>query len=345
MCLRTGLALWARPLMRAPCARTYATRRASTDTASAAAPPPAGGGAAGGAALRASAPPGAARVIYRGGPTFRTRWFLVAGVSFIVAGMNFSALMRDYLAWPLFQIDAENTPALMKPGFRYALAGGTLAISSLCGWYFLFAPTRMVTRLTVYPSTGMLGIRTALPAPSRYLPRRLRDARLFTRAGVPSAHDARERLAPLDEVFRLQGSAVGAELALWTELAKDGVPITPAQAARLARLRAGTRQQDQQETLLLRVGDARLAFQLSAVPQRASVLDEPPKHGLRAMFKGFGRGSTDWTAPPHSTASSAEHAARDARKKYGTDTEPWFLDRVAFDRLFPLDAARYKRTT
>ena len=109
------------------------------------------------------------RVIYRGGPYMRKPYFYVAGACFVLAGLNFGFFIRDYFVWPLFPTDGA-VPELARPSLRYSLAAGTVLFASLCGWYFVFAPSRMVTRLTVYPATGLLGIRTAAPSPSRLLP-------------------------------------------------------------------------------------------------------------------------------------------------------------------------------
>ena len=109
------------------------------------------------------------RVIYRGGPYMRKPYFYAAGACFVLAGLNFGLFIRDYFVWPLFPTDGA-VPELARPGLRYSLAAGTVLFASLCGWYFVFAPSRMVTRLTVYPATGLLGIRTAAPSPSRLLP-------------------------------------------------------------------------------------------------------------------------------------------------------------------------------
>ncbi|CCV00376.1 unnamed protein product [Malassezia sympodialis ATCC 42132] len=272
----------------------------------------------------------------------RKPWFYVAGSCFVIAGLNFGFFIRDYLFWPLIP-NEEKEPELAPAGFRYSLAGGTVLIASMCGAYFWYAPSRMVTRVTVYPATQMLGLRTAAPPPSRFLPASLRQRPFFQRAGALSPDDPRERLVPLASVFRLQGSAVGSEMNEWSELARAKQPVPPAVQARLREFHAATTKLDRQDTLMLRVGDARLAFQLHASPLRESLLREPPR-GLRRMWLTLTKGHTDWSLEPGYTPSPAEHAEHVRRTSRGdADVEPWFLDRANFDQLFPLDATRYKR--
>lgn len=244
--------------------------------------------------------------------------------------------------WPLLPSDDEEVK-LAPAGFRYSLAGGTVLIASMCGAYFWYAPSRMVTRVTVYPATQMLGLRTAAPPPSRFLPASWRQRPYFQRAGALSEKDARERLVPLASVFRLQGSAVGSELHEWSEIARAKKPVPPAVQARLREFHAATTKLDQQDTLMLRVGDARLAFQMHASPLRETLLNEPPR-GMRRAWQNLSKGRTDWSSTPGYTPTPAEHAAHTQRMSAGRpDIEPWFLDRANFDQLFPLDATRYKR--
>ena len=285
------------------------------------------------------------RVIYRGGSYMRKPYFYIAGACFVLAGLNFGLFIRDFLVWPLLPSD-DTQPELARPGIRYSLAGGTVLIASLCGWYFWYAPSRMVTRLTVYPAKQMLGVRTAAPAPSRYLPCSLRNRPFFERAGLPSLTDRCERLVPLEAVYRLQGSAEGSEMQVWSELIKTKKElVSPATRAHLIRYQATSSKYDQQDTLMLRVGDARLAFQLSANPEASSLVHEPPKRGLRSLWRRVIRGTTDWGVPPNYVASPQERVAREHRLSLPyTDTEPWFLDRIKFDQLFPLDASRYKKS-
>lgn len=231
----------------------------------------------------------------------------------------------------------------MRPGLRYTLAGGTVLLSALCGWYFWYAPSRMVTRVTVYPATQQVGLRTAAAPPVCWLPAALRQRAFFQRAGLVSPVDSRERLVPLTDVYRLQGSAVGSEMAQWARLAKDGTPTPPAVAARLAK-HSAVAKADQQDTLMLRVGDARLAFQLSGAPHRDTLLAAAPKRGVRRMGHLLLRSPTDWASAPGYLPSTPEQTAKAERDTRGLDTEPWFLDRAQFDELFPLDASRYKRT-
>lgn len=213
----------------------------------------------------------------------------------------------------------------------------------MCGAYFWYAPSRMVTRLTVYPATQMLGLRTAAAPPSRFLPAALRARPFFQRAGAVSADDPRERFVPLASVFRLQGSAVGSEMHEWSELARAKKPVPPAVQARLREFHTATVKLDQQDTLMLRVGDARLAFQMHANPLRSTLLRESPR-GLRRVWLTLTKGHTDWSSEPGYTPSPTEHAEYVRRTSGGNpDIEPWFLDRANFDQLFPLDATRYKR--
>lgn len=285
------------------------------------------------------------RVIYRGGPYMRKGWFYLAGTCFVLAGVNFGLFIRDFLVWPLFPDEGEE-PELVTPMIRYTAAGGTFLVASLCGMYFWYAPSRMVTRLTVYPKTQMLGVRTAAPPPSRWLPASIAVRPYFQRAGPLSETDQKERLVPLEAVYRLQGSAVGSEMHEWNELVKKKKDRVPASVlSKLQKYNATATKYDQQETLMLRIADARLAFQLGASPYRTTLLQQPPERGIKAFWRQTMRGRTDWSPP---TASYQPTPAEDAAQKQRTahvDTEPWFLDRANFDQLFPLDASRYKKKT
>lgn len=264
------------------------------------------------------------------------------GTSFFLRSVNFGWFIRDYLTWPLIPDEGQESE-LVHPALRYTAAGGTVLLSVLCGWYFFYAPSRMVTRVTIYPRTQMVGLRTATAAPVRFLPASLRARPFFRRAGTLSPTDPRERLVPLAELYRLQGSAVGSEVALCTQLVKDGATLPPHIATWLQKAAPSIPKLDQQDTLMLRVGDARLAFQLSAQPQRASFLGEKPPGGIRRFFHLLLRGATDWEQAPGYEPGAAEKAAQAQRAANGVDTEPWFLDRANFDQLFPLDATRYKK--
>lgn len=282
------------------------------------------------------------RVIYRSGPYMRTPWFLLASASFALAGVNFATLVGDYLCWPLFPT-GDKEPELVNKPTRYAAAGGTLLLSLLCSWYFAYAPSRMVTRLTVFPASEVLAVRTAMAPMTRFLPRPVRERSFFSRAGTPSVDDPRERIVHLADVFRLQGSAVGAEISELQRLAKDGEQLPQDRAAWLVRAESQVARADVQDTVLLRVADARLAFQLAASPDRRSLLDEAPLTGVRKMLQLAWRGATDWEVPPGYEEPPAEKAAREQRAARGVDVEPWFLDRAKFDRLFPLDRTRYRK--
>ena len=261
----------------------------------------------------------------------------------LTVSVNFAVFIRDFLVWPLFP--TEGRPQELAPWyFRYTAAGGTLAVSALCAWYFAYAPSRMVTRMTLYPSAGLVGLRTAAPPPSHVLPAKMRRGVFYVRAGLLSPVDRYERLVPLEHVFRLQGSAVGSEMAEWNELVRRKVRPPPAAEARLQRFNATSSRIDQQDTLMMRVGDGRLAFQLSARPQRASLLHEPPPRGIGHRFHLMLRAPTDWARAAGYTASPAEAREYERRAARGTDTEPWFLDRESFDQLFPVDATRYQKT-
>lgn len=244
--------------------------------------------------------------------------------------------------WPL--LPSENTESVpAKPAIRYSIAGGTILFASLIGWYFWYAPSRMVTRLTIYPATRMLGVRTSAPSPAYYLPHFITQRDFFRRAGTFSPTDKRERLVPLEAVYRLQGSAEGSEMQTWEELLKSKRKndVPPNMSARIARFNLSTTKYDRQDMLMVRVGHARLAFQMSARPSEAFLLQEPPK---RTLWRRLFRGPTDWSDPPQYTPSVPERAAHERRAALpGADVEPWFLDRANFDKLFPLDASRYKR--
>ena len=264
--------------------------------------------------------------------------------------------MKDFLTWPLIRSDPENNPPkLAPPALRYAAGGGIFVLSSLCSLYFFYAPSRyvcrgpgaadrsMVTRITLFPHSQRLVLRTANPPPSRWLPKAVQRRAFFQRAGTVSSADPRDREMQLDDVFRLQGSAVGAELYQLGNLTRRGVKLPQAAQALVAKSGPLIPKTDQQDAILLRVGDARLAFQLTAAPQRASLLGEPQPHGVRGAFHRMLRSPTDWGVPAGYEAPVAERTAYGERAKRRADTEPWFLDRAKFDRLFPLDRTRYRK--
>ncbi|PKI85531.1 hypothetical protein MVES1_000222 [Malassezia vespertilionis] len=279
-----------------------------------------------------------ARVVYRGSPYMRKTYFFLAGACFVLAGLNFGSFIQGYLSWPLFSHDPQNPPQLVRKELRITAATGTVLISSLCGWYFLYAPSRMVTRMTIYPQSNTVGVRTASASPARWLPKSVKAWPLFQRAGHLSTTDPRERILPLHAIYRLQGSAVGSEQSLWQELAKKRVKVPHGKLANIT-----TPKQDMQDTLMLRVGGAKLAFQLSAMPQRTSVLDESPSRGIRGLCQRAMRSPTDWGGAHAPGAGAAERAEYARRQQRGFDCEPWFLDRTTFDQLFPLDVTRYKQ--
>lgn len=257
--------------------------------------------------------------------------------------INFAWFIRDYLVWPLFPME-DRKQELIRPQLRYTAAGGTLLISALCGWYFWYSPSRLITRITVYPRTHMVGLRTAAPSPATWLPRALRSRPFFARTGRISERDPNERLVPLSHVSRLQGSAVGSEVSVCNRLVQERITLPPHRSAWLSKTAPNIAKYDAQDALMLRVGDARLAFQLSAAPLRSSVLGEAPPGGVRRLWRVLFKGPTDWGSAPGATLSPAEQAAYDARAPHGYDCEPWFLDRAKFDQVFPLDATRYKKT-
>lgn len=265
------------------------------------------------------------------------------GTSRADASINFSLFIRDYLSWPLFVSDPENPPELARPAFRYTAAFGTVLISSLCGWYFWYSPSRMITRVTVYPRTKMVGLRTAAPSPALWLPRFLRQRPFFQRAGVASDKDPFERLVPLNEVYRLQGSALGSEVAACNRLVKERVDLPPHLRTMVNRVAPNISKVDLQDNLMLRVGDARLAFQLSAEPSRTLLLNEPPVSRGKRWWQAVFKGPADWAQPPNYAPSEAEAKAHEMRVARGLRAEPWFLDRANFDQLFPLDATRYSK--
>ena len=257
--------------------------------------------------------------------------------------INFSLFIRDYLSWPLFVSDPENPPELARPAFRYTAAFGTVLISSLCGWYFWYSPSRMITRVTVYPRTKMVGLRTAAPSPALWLPRFVRQRPFFQRAGVVSDQDPFERLVPLNEVYRLQGSALGSEVSACNQLVKDHVDLPPHLRTMVNRVAPSIPKIDLQDNLMLRVGDARLAFQLSAEPSRTLLHNEPPLGGAKRWWQTVFKGPTDWAQPPNYAPPAAETQAHEAHVARRLRAEPWFLDRANFDQLFPLDASRYSK--
>lgn len=188
----------------------------------------------------------------------------------------------------------------------------------------------------------MLGIRTAAPSPQRWFPAALKRMEYLQRAGRMSESDPNVRLVPIDDVYRLQGSAVGAEVKQWKEIGREMALPAHAQTF-LAKTGSSIPAIDQQGNVLLRVKDARLAFQLSALPQRESLINEAPHKGLGLLLLRFWWAPTDWENDADYSPSKPEQTDAFRRTSRPTDTEPWFLDRAKFDKLFPLDRSRYRK--
>ena len=230
--------------------------------------------------------------------------------------------LSQHLSWPIFSTDYEkNPPRVVSPFIRYPAGVLAAMVGGGLGLFVMWNPTRIITRVTIYPKTAQVGIRSAARPFRAFLPSSLRPKKY-----VPlSPQDGREQLYPLDALFRRDpATAVGIDAA-----ARGQAPRVVDAKGRGGFKRVPT-------SLLLGEKD-RLGYQLEAAPQVQPTVIEtqsPYRRGWN-RFKQSIKGNTDWSLAPGQVGfSEAEQKAKYSLRA----KEPWFLDRSNFDRLFPYDS-------
>lgn len=237
------------------------------------------------------------------------------GTVFTGAGCYQGFLLTQHLSWPILTRDAENTK-LAPPALRYATGTAVAVTGAGLGMFFFFTPTRLATRVTLYPATSQIGIRT-LDRPFRaFLPPSMRSNR-----GAPlNPQDPHERFHSLDALFRRdKTSAVEIE------------QFAQGRGRRVVSAKSGKRQKVPSSLLLGE--DVSFGYQLEAAP---TPLFETTAKNLYTQywsrFKLSLRGDTDWS--PIADGEPLTKAEETARKQLHPK-DPWFMDRKNFDRLFP----------
>ena len=256
------------------------------------------------------------RVLYRGPPGMKRALYYFIGAVFTGAGCYQGFLLTQHLSWPIFTRDPEKTklaPMMLRyvTGTAVAVTGGGL------GLFFFWTPSRLATRVTLYPATSQIGIRTAARPFRAFLPTSMRSRR----SASLNPQDPCERFHPLDALYRRdKSSAVEIE-----EFAQGkGRPVVSA--------KSGTRQKVPSSILLGE--DVTFGYQLEAAP--TPLFETKAKNLYRQYWSRFKlslRGETDWSPvagghglTPTETAAKAQLDPKD----------PWFMDRRNFDKLFPV---------
>lgn len=185
------------------------------------------------------------------------------------------------------------------------------------GVFFWWSPARVGTRVTLYPTTKMVGIRTSARPVRALLPSSMRKS---TSPPI-NPLDPKEQLFPWDALFRRdQASAVQID-----SYVKSRANPPPSSA------RSAPKKRVPSSVLLGRATS--VAFQLEAAPV---ILHQAQTKNLYkkgwANFKLSLRGNTDWTP----VAGEAKLSDKEQQAKLLLHPkDPWFLSRTNFDHLFP----------
>ncbi|PWZ01473.1 hypothetical protein BCV70DRAFT_198904 [Testicularia cyperi] len=257
----------------------------------------------------------APRVLYRGPPGMKKTLYYFVGTVFTGAGCYQGFLLTQHLSWPLFTRDVEQTkmaPAMLRyaTGAAVALTGGGL------GLFFFWTPSRLATRVTLYPATSQIGVRTSASPVRAFLPASMRSKK----AAPLNPKDNRERLHSLEALYRRDGNSA--------------VAVAQYAEGKGRAVASATSGKQKVPSSLLLGEDVTFGYQLEAAP---TPLYRPITENLYkkwwSQFKLSMRGDTDWTkAPGQSVLSEAESKAR----LTSDPKDPWFLDRKNFDKLFPV---------
>ncbi|CDU24156.1 uncharacterized protein SPSC_02785 [Sporisorium scitamineum] len=266
--------------------------------------------------MSAAATAAAPRVLYRGPPGMKRALYYFIGTVFTGAGCYQGFLLTQHLSWPILTRDPEKTK-LAPPMLRYAVGTAVAVTGGGLGMFFFWTPSRLATRMTLYPATSQIGIRTAARPFRAFLPPSMRSKR----SAPLNPQDPCERFHPLDALYRRdRTSAVEIE------------QFAQGKGRRVVSAKSGSRQKVPSSILLGE--DVTFGYQLEAAP---TPLFETKAKNLYTQywsrFKLSLRGETDWSnvAGGHGLTPAEETAKAQLDRK-----DPWFMDRSNFDRLFPV---------
>ncbi|SNX81868.1 uncharacterized protein MEPE_00573 [Melanopsichium pennsylvanicum] len=257
----------------------------------------------------------APKVLYRGPPGMKRMLYYFIGTVFTGAGCYQGFLLTQHLSWPVFTRDPEKTK-LAPPMLRYAAGTAVAVTGGGLGLFFFWTPSRLATRVTLYPATSQIGIRTAARPFRAFLPTSLRSQR-----NAPlNPKDPCERFHSLDTLYRRDRSSA--------------VEIEQFAQGKGRRVASAKSQRQKVPSSILLGEDVTFGYQLEAAP---TPLFETRAKNLYTQywsrFKLSLRGETDWSEVAGSQGLSA---AEQAGKRQLDPKDPWFLDRKNFDKLFPV---------
>ncbi|SJX60584.1 uncharacterized protein SRS1_11813 [Sporisorium reilianum f. sp. reilianum] len=266
--------------------------------------------------MSAAATAAAPRVLYRGPPGMKRALYYFIGSVFTGAGCYQGFLLTQHLSWPILTRDPEKTK-LAPPMLRYAAGTAVAVTGGGLGMFFFWTPSRLATRVTLYPATSQIGIRTAARPFRAFLPPSMRSKR----SAPLNPQDPCERFHPLDALYRRdRTSAVEIE------------QFAQGKGRRVVSAKSGSRQKVPSSILLGE--DVTFGYQLEAAP---TPLFETKAKNLYTQywsrFKLSLRGETDWSGVAGAQGlTPAEQTAKAQLDR----KDPWFMDRSNFDRLFPV---------
>lgn len=184
------------------------------------------------------------------------------------------------------------------------------------GAFFSLSPARLGTRVTFYPATEKVGIRTAARPVRAWLPSFLRRSN----GTAINPLDVNERLYPWESLYRRDGTSA-VEIERYVQ--GRSMPVASRQSGKKKKVPSS-----------ILIGEtSALGFQLEAAPiiLHQSETKNMYKQGW-ANLKLSLRGNTDWS--PVAGESGLSIVEEQAKLKLHPK-DPWFLDRPNFDRLFP----------
>lgn len=182
--------------------------------------------------------------------------------------------------------------------------------------FFFFTPTRLATRVTLYPATSQIGVRTAARPLRTFLPPSMRSKK----SAPINPLDARERFHPPDALFRRDKISA--------------VEIEQFAQGKGVRVASEKNKRQRVPSSILLGEDVSFGYQLEAAP--TPLFDTQAKNLYRQYWSRFKlslRGDTDWSkvAGGHSLTEAEQTAKAQLDPK-----DPWFLNRKNFDSLFPV---------
>ncbi len=113
------------------------------------------------------------------------------------AGCYQGFLLTQHLSWPILTAIRKKTK-LAPPMLRYAAGTAVAVTGGGLGLFFFWTPSRLATRVTLYPATSQIGIRTAARPFRAFLPPSMRSKK----SAPINAQDPSERFHPLDALYR-----------------------------------------------------------------------------------------------------------------------------------------------